>query len=235
MPDLIAIASAIMSDATRTVETSAQNVANITTPGYRRRTEFSQLMQAPAAGGEMTFNRQTVIDFTSGKIVETGNPYDMALTGDGFFVVRTPADKLLLTRDGQFSRDAEGRLVDPRGGVLQADGRDMVLTGRKVEIQKDGVVLEDGAPTAQIDLMKFVDRSAATPVDGGAFSAPAEAMEATTAALVQQGAVETSNVSTAAEMVSIMGALRRAETGQRLAMVYDDLMGRAISSFGQSQ
>jgi flagellar basal-body rod protein FlgF len=233
VPDLIAIASAILSDSTRTVEASAQNIANISTPGYKRRTEFSELMQAPGST-DTPAARQAAIDFTSGKAVDTGNPYDLALSGDGFFVVRTPAGGLLYTRDGQFTRDAEGRLADGRGAVLQADGRDLVLSGGKIEIQKDGVVLEDGAPTAHLDLMRFTDRSAATPADGGAFSGPGEAMEEASGVRVQQGAIETSNVSTAAEMVSIMGALRRAETGQRLATVYDDLLGRAISSFGQT-
>ena len=235
MADLIAIASSILSDAARTMEASAQNVANITTAGYKRRTEFSELMNTPSADAELAFARHTSIDFTSGKVVETGNPYDLALSGDGFFVVRTPADALVYTRDGQFSRDAQGRLVDAKGGALQADGRDLVLTGRKVEILKDGVVLEDGAPTAHLDVVRFVDRAAATPTDGGAFSAPPAAVEPLDRATVQQGAIEMSNVTTAGEMVSMMGALRRAETGQRLAIVYDDLMGRAITSFGQTQ
>jgi flagellar basal-body rod protein FlgF len=235
MADLMAIAATILSDASRTVEVSAQNVANMTTPGYKRRTEFAQLLAAPAdSAAAMTTARQTAIDFSSGKLVETDNPYDLALTGEGMFAVRTPQDSLLYTRAGQFTRDAEGRLVDAQGAALQADGRDLVLTGAKVEVQKDGVVLEDGAPTARLDLMRFTDRAAATPAAGGAFSAPAGAMEAASEAGVRQGATEMSNVSTAAEMVSIMGALRRAETGQRLVTVYDDLMGRAISTFGQA-
>jgi flagellar basal body rod protein FlgG len=118
--------------------------------------------------------------------------------------------------------------------VLQADGGDLALSANKVEIQKDGVVLEDGAPSARLDLMRFADQGAATPADGGAFTAPIDAMEPAEGAVVRQGALEMSNVSTGAEMVSMMGALRRAETGQRLASVYDDLMGRVISSFGQA-
>jgi flagellar basal-body rod protein FlgG len=233
MTDLIAIASAILSDASRTVETSAQNVANIATPGYKRRSDFSEMLQASPGDAELTINRQPSVDFSAGKVVDTGNPYDLALSGDGFLAVRTAAGATVYTRDGQFTRDSDGHLVDARGGTLQADGRDLVLTGSKVEIQPDGVVLEDGSPTARLDLMKFTDRTTATPADS-AFSAPADAMETADAAQVRQGALEMSNTSTAAEMVSMMGALRRAETGQRLTTVYDDLMGRVITSFGQA-
>jgi flagellar basal-body rod protein FlgG len=233
MSELIAVASAILSDAARSVETSAQNVANITTPGYKRRADFSKLMDPTALGDEAGIVRQPAIDFSAGKIVETNNPYDLAVTGDGFLAVRTASGSLVYTRDGQFTRDGEGRLVDARGAVLQADGRDLSLTGTKIEIQKDGTILEDGTPSGRLDLMKFVDRATATPADGGAFAATPEAMTTADSASVRQGAVEMSNVSTAAEMVSIMAAMRRAETGQRLATVYDDLMSRVISSFGQ--
>jgi flagellar basal body rod protein FlgG len=52
---------------------------------------------------------------------------------------------------------------------------------------------------------------------------------------VRQGAIEASNVSTGVEMVDMMAAIRRAESGQRLVNVYDDLMGRALTLFGQVQ
>jgi flagellar basal-body rod protein FlgG len=68
----------------------------------------------------------------------------------------------------------------------------------------------------------------------GGFEANPDGVVSMKTPSVRQGALETSNVTTAAEMVSVMAALRRAEAGQRLAIVYDDLMGRAITSFGQN-
>lgn len=156
------------------------------------------------------------------------------MAGPGFFVVRSPAGALRYTRDGQFSRNAEGRLVDPRGSVLQADGGDLVIAQGRVEIMGDGVVLEAGAPVARLDVMDFADPALATPSQDGGFASPADNLEPVGTPAVRQGSVEMSNVTTAGEMVAMMAALRRAESGQKLANLYDDLMGRVISSFGQT-
>jgi len=234
MGGLVEIASSILADAARSVEVSAQNVANITTPGYRRRVDFSQVMSSRLSDESSPQVHLTAIDFTSGKLVETGNTYDLALAGTGFFVVRTPSGALRYTRDGQFGRNGEGRLVDPRGAVLQADGGDLVVNSGRVEILADGVVLEAGAPVGRLDIVDFEDPAQVTPSQDGGFATPAENVEPVATPSVRQGAIEMSNVTTAAEMVSMMAALRRAESGQRLANVYDDLMGRVITTFGQT-
>ncbi|HEX8527673.1 flagellar basal body rod C-terminal domain-containing protein, partial [Allosphingosinicella sp.] len=95
-------------------------------------------------------------------------------------------------------------------------------------------MLSDGEPVGRIALVDFEDRGRLRVADGGAFAA--DGMEAVPVGerSVRQGALERSNVSTGDEMVAMMEALRRAETGQRLVTVYDDLMGRALSTFGQS-
>jgi flagellar basal-body rod protein FlgF len=232
MGGLIEIASSILSDATRTVEFSAQNTANIATPGYKRRLDFARVMAATTESIGDSTARAATTDFSPGKISETGNPFDLALTGEGFFVVRTASGALRYTRDGQFERAGDGRITDARGAFLQADGADLVLRSGDAEILADGVVLEDGAPVARLDIVTIADRAAMSPTQGGGFAAPAEAAEMLASPSVRQGALEMSNVTTAAEMVSLMAALRRAESGQRLANVYDDLMGRVISTFG---
>lgn len=234
MGGLVEIASSILVDAARSVEVSGQNIANITTPGYRRRVDFSQVMASRSGDETSSQVHRTAIDFTFGKLVETGSPSDLALVGTGFFVVRTPSGALRYTRDGQFRRDTEGRLVDPRGAVLQADGGNLVLHGGPVEVLADGVVLEAGAPVGRLDIVDFEDPAQATPSQDGGFAAPAETVEPVATPSVRQGAIEMSNVTTAAEMVSMMAALRRAESGQRLANVYDDLMGRVITTLGQT-
>lgn len=232
MGGLIEIASSILSDATRTVEFSAQNTANIATPGYKRRLDFARVMAATTEPMGDLGARAATTDFSPGKISETGNPFDLALVGDGFFVVRTASGVLRYTRDGQFVRGADGRITDARGAFLQAEGADLVLRSGRPEVLPDGVVLEDGAPIARLDIVTIADRTAMTPTQGGGFAASAESAQPLAAASVRQGALEMSNVTTASEMVSLMAALRRAESGQRLANVYDDLMGRVISTFG---
>jgi flagellar basal body rod protein FlgG len=71
-------------------------------------------------------------------------------------------------------------------------------------------------------------------MEAGLFSAPDDQVTPMADVTVKQGMLESSNVSTADEMIAIMSAVRQAQAGQHLINVYDDLMGRAISTFGQS-
>lgn len=206
------------------------NVANITTPGFKRRVAFSSLL---AAGGSTSTVASTV-DFTAGKLNETGNSFDLAIVGEGFFAVRT-GDRVAYTREGQFHRDPDGRLVNAHGYVLQAgDGADLVLKGGALTVAADGTVSENGAPVARIGVFDVADRRALTPGESGQFTVADGNAAPAQAPTIRQGALEASNVSVGDEMVALMQALRRAESGQRVAGVYDDLMGRVITAFGQN-
>jgi flagellar basal body rod protein FlgG len=120
--------------------------------------------------------------------------------------------------------------------ALQTDaGVDLTLTSNKpFQLQADGTVIEDGQPTARIGVVDLSDPIATTYADGGVLSAPSATVSTVDAPEIRQGAYESSNVSSGAEMTSIMLSLRQAETGQKLVNVYDDLMGRIIESFGQT-
>ncbi len=234
MGDFIDIAGGILSRSEQRVEIAAQNVANITTPGYKRRISFSELVASGAGDAQTTSGISSYVDFAPGKAMDTTNPYDLAITGDGFFAVRS-GDRVLYTRAGQFQRAADGRVTTASGLPLQVQGGgDLVLKGAAFEVTEDGTVLEEGEPVARLAVVAFTDTAAVTPADGGLFAAPDDLVVEVKRPAVRQGALESSNVSTGDEMVSIMEALRRAESGQRLVGVYDDLMGRALTAFGQT-
>jgi flagellar basal-body rod protein FlgF len=225
MGDFIDIATKIFALSERRVEVSAQNIANVSTPGYKRRISFSS---AVAQSGQ-----NIVTDTSEGKLANTGNPYDLAIMGRGYFAVRGP-DGLLYTRKGQFHPDADGRLVNPEGYVLQSDGGDLIVGHDPIQVLDDGVMTAAGEPVAKLALFDFTDPGKASTVDGAAFRAAEADMTAVARPAFRQGALEASNVSTGDEMVGMMEALRQAESAQRLVGVYDDLMGRALNAFGQS-
>jgi flagellar basal body rod protein FlgG len=166
--------------------------------------------------------------------MDTGNPGDLAMTHSGFFVVRN-GDSLLYTRQGQFHRDSDGRLVTAQGWAVQADGGgDIILKTNAFKVAEDGTVTESGQPIARLAVMDFIGRRDFSDAEAGFIRAPDNAMKTVDAPAIRQGALETSNVSTADEMVGMMEAIRRAEAGQRLVNTYDDLMGRVLSTFGQA-
>src|SRR6185503_5491133 len=110
-------------------------------------------------------------DFTAGQLQQTGGATDLAIAGEGFFIVRSD-DATLYTRQGQFRRDDTGRLVTAQGLALQSiDGGDIVVGEGAFQVATDGIVTRDGEPLARIAVVDFEDRHALVPGEGGAFTA----------------------------------------------------------------
>jgi len=229
---LVEIGGVVMSRAAERVEIAADNLTNATTAGYKATHGFRALLGSEATAPlDNASGPKLSVDLTSGALHNTGNPLDFAISGQGFFAVRGPAGTYY-TRCGQFTRDADGRLVTANGMVLQSQSGDLNVGSGDFKVAPDGMVTVDGAPMGRIAVMGFEKPGDLDPVSGGLFSADSAAAKASDAS-VRQGMLESSNVSTATEMISIMSGLRSAETGQRVVQVYDDLMSRATSVFGQ--
>lgn len=229
------IAAQILARAEDRAEIAAQNITNASTPGYRRRVSFSEMMapvEAQAGAPRRPVRIGAAADFSAGQLTETGSPTDLAIGGRGFFAVRGE-DAILYTRQGQFRRDEDGRLVTASGLALQSvDGGDVVVGSAPFQVALDGTVTRSGEPLARIALVDFEDRALLAADEGGAFSAGDAAPVAVAAPAIRQGMLESSNVNMGDEMVAMMEAVRRAETGQRLVTTYDDLMGRMLNLFG---
>jgi flagellar basal-body rod protein FlgF len=230
---IVEIGSALLSRTQAEAEIAAQNVVNLTTPGYKARRHFAEALHASGPQGAAEPSSAPSVDFTPGKIRITGNPFDLAIVGEGFFVVRSQ-DRVMFTRDGQFVRDAEGRWVTPHGLILQSDAGDVTTSAGEIAVAADGTVLRDGEPVARIGIARFADPAVLRPVGGSLFEAPTEIDWRLSTPHLEQGALEASNVSNAVEMLALMASLRRAETGQKLIQTYDDLMGKALAAFGQA-
>ena len=229
MAGLFESATAIMSASERRLEIAAQNVANISTPGYKRLVGFAELLGGRSVDGGALPTLLERADASQGKLSATGNPLDLAIGGDGYFPVRL-GETVLYVRQGQFRRADDGTVVTAQGHVLQqAEGGDLILRAGAVEIAEDGAVIQDGRPLGRIAVCTPA-AGGTVPTSGGNARGP---MEEVAAPLLRAGMVESSNVSAADEMTSVMAATRQAESGARLAQLYDELMGRALTSFGQ--
>jgi flagellar basal-body rod protein FlgF len=237
MSGLIESATAILSVCERRLEVAAHNVANISTPGYKRQLSFSKMVEGGPASvaANMVADAGLAVrrDFAQGALGSTGNPLDLAISGTGLFQLRGP-DGMLYSRQGQFRLGADGTVVTPQGYALQqAGGGDLVLDNAAVSILEDGTVLDAGVPVGKIGVFRADDTAALVPVGEAHFAVAGDGLEASTDAVVRQGMIENSNVSVGDEMVSTMSVLRHSEMGARLVQVYDDLLGRAITSLGQ--
>lgn len=234
MSGLIESATAIMGASERRLETIAGNVSNLTTPGFKRQASFVELIDDRAAGGVAAPTLGTRADMAQGRLSETGNPLDLAISGPGFFPLRA-GEAIVYSRQGQFRRAEDGTLVTPQGQVLQqAGGGDLIVESAEITVLADGNVLDGERPIGRIALVQPRQDTAAEPLGGSLFRIAGDSAEEVAAPQLRQRMVEGSNVSLGDEMVGMMQAVRQAESGARLVQVYDDLMGRAITSFGQS-
>lgn len=228
---LLELGEIMVSGAQRRLELVSQNVSNLTTPGYRKGVSFENSLAHQAHGAELVVST----DFTPGSQRITGQPFDLALSSVGFFRVRGE-DTVYYTRAGQFTRDAEGRLVDAQGLALQtADGQDLIVRGNNAEILADGAVLEAGVPIARVGVFEAAPDAALSRMGGAYFVMADNGAREVASPLVRQGALEASNVDLPAEMLTMMSALRQAEVGARVVQTYDALIGQTITTLGRVQ
>lgn len=232
MSGLVESALAILANSGHRTRIASENISNMTTPGYKGRIAFREMASEEAATIAAAADMRT--NFAQGPLRTTGNPFDLAIQGDGFFVIAAEDGQLYYTRQGHFQRAEDGRLTTPAGHALQqAGGGDLVVQRDRVEITADGVVLEAGQPVGQIAVAAPVEGAPLAPVSGSVFAAEEAQMNEASIASIRQGMLEGSNVSLGDEMLGLMTATRQAETGARLVQVYDELMGRAFTTLGQ--
>jgi flagellar basal-body rod protein FlgF len=215
---------------TQALDTAASNLANAQTPGYRAEREFfrSVLLGPDALDSQLG---QTVNNFgllggdslslAQGAIEQTGNPLDLAIEGQGFFMVQTPTG-LRYTRDGSFHRLQSGQLVTRAGEpVLTAAGQPILIPPGEVSVGADGSISVAGGVAAQVGVFTFPDGTQLTPEGANRYVAPASVagMPAKNAT-VHQGAIESANQDTIQGSLDLIVMQRQAEMMQRALTVF---------------
>jgi flagellar basal-body rod protein FlgG len=221
MPGIAELATAMMSTAQRRMVVTATNLSNVSTPSFRSRRVFSHIVDLRTSIPVDTVSLAR--NSASRALKFTGNPFDIA-AGDAVLLLRA-GDDYVPVNSVQLRRDAEGRLADGWGRLLQAvGGGDIVVGAGTPSILADGTVLADGQAVGRIGLFAAQDAA------GTAFSGLPEAAEGS--GVVHQGYLVPADVDPAAEMVELTRAGRLAETGARVFQIYDDLLGRAAAKLG---
>ena len=229
MSGLVESAAAILGASERRLETISNNVSNISTPGFKRQIDFNEVLSVQH---DNTI-RSTRFDPAQGKLSKSDNSLDLAISGVAFFQLRS-GKEFFYSRQGQFRLADDGTVVTPQGYVVQqSGGGDLILENPNIDVLEDGTVLDHGQPVARIGLFAIADHDSLRSVGGSLFTAEQGHMQEASGSQLRQGMIEMSNVSLGDEMVGMMEALRQAESGARLTQVYDDLIGRAITTLGQ--
>jgi flagellar basal body rod protein FlgG len=234
MDPLTAIAASGLRSRLESLDLLANNIANAATGGYKADREFYSLYLAPDARAADTSATMPVverpwIDFSPGVFETTGNPLDLALSGNGFFAVDGPSGPLY-TRNGSFHLSAKGNLVTEEGyPVRTAGGGSLALqNGNAIDIAADGTVTQDGNTIGQLQVVDFGDTSGLAKQGKSYFRATGSAAPAPSQALIQQGRREASNTGAAESAVRLVGILRQFEMLQKAVSMGADMSKQAI-------
>ncbi|HUA85591.1 MAG TPA: flagellar basal-body rod protein FlgF [Bryobacteraceae bacterium] len=216
----------------------SNNLANSSTSGYKLDREFYSLFSAAGESVEtdetqLPYVKSQWTDFSQGTLTPTGNPMDLALDGQGFFVVQGPSGPLY-TRNGAFQISAAGQLTTSEGypvqGVLQGvEGPIQLQSQAPVEIGPDGTVLQNGNTISQLEIVDFKNRGALEKTAGSFFTnTQPKVLPIASQATVAQGRLEGSNVAPAESAVRLVGVMRQFEMLQKAITLTDDMTKQAI-------
>jgi flagellar basal-body rod protein FlgF len=208
-------------------EIIANNLANVSTAGFKRDKLFRDALEA--ADSKASTHPVTV--FEQGNLRQTESPCDLAVSGDGFFAVQTP-DGVRYTRNGRFTMDAEGFLATDSGYRVLGDGGPVSARG-KFAVSSDGTVTLDNTAGDKIKLVAFEDESKLKKSGVGLFEKTPEAVEKTATGEIRQGFLEESNVNAMDEMVSMMTVYRYFEADQRVLQSQDAILNKVANDIGR--
>ena len=216
----------------------ANNIANISTAGFRREGVIFSEYVAGLEGAEPSLSMASAhgreVDLSQGSLTQTGGSFDFAIEGDGFFQIETPQG-VQLTRAGSFTPNEAGELVTPDGYRLLDNGGSPVFvptTGGAATVAPDGTLSVGGVPVAQIGVVEPIDRNELTHQGGTMFSAKSGVQEAQDFRLLQ-GFVEESNVDPISEIARMIEVQRAYEMGQSFLEREDQRVRGVISTLGR--
>lgn len=220
----------------RKQELIANNMANAETAGYKKDSMFlrvfkneQNLKRFEGPSWEVRMIDKLYTDYTEGSLEATGRDLDMAIQGEGFFVVQTPNGEAY-TRNGTFSVGPDGTLVNSDNFPVLTDAGPVVLRNESLVIGNDGTVTSDGATLGRLRIVGFEPDAELKKMSGTLFVAPFNvAPTAPTDFVVRQGYLEKSNVDVLREMVDMIDSYRLFETGQKMIQIQDESLGKAVN------
>lgn len=222
--------------AQRRLEVISNNLANAATAGFKGdQIQFRSVLAAVKnpTQGPVFSNEQYSTDFSQGVLQKSDNALDLALSGDGFFVVQTPQGPAY-TRQGNFQRAASGTLVTSEGYEVQGKNGPITLKNGRIDISAGGEVTVNGAAAGTLSLVDFPKPYALNKAGGGLFiPADPQVPPLPSNAEVKQGYLEGSNVSVIVEMARMIEASRYFESCARAVRSYDEVAAKAANDLGR--
>ncbi|HEY0945617.1 MAG TPA: flagellar basal-body rod protein FlgG [Opitutaceae bacterium] len=238
------------------LNTIANNLANVNTPGFKRsKIEFQDMLyQKPrtvgseAGGGNIVPTgievgngsrvAATAKVFTQGQLTSTGEKLDLAIQGEGFFEVQRPDGTIAYTRDGSLKLNANGQVVTADGMPILSGFQTIPPGTTSINIAENGEVTLQGTggnQTFRLTLTRFANPAGLRSLGGNLYeetgaSGTPEAGQPNEEGFgtIQQGYVETSNVNIVEEMVNLIVAQRAYEVNSKSIQTSDEMLQNLV-------
>ena len=242
MDPLTTTAAAGLRSRQEALDLLANNMANLSTAGYKadREAYTTYLNEASAEAQRSGFGRaQTLsplvegqwVDLSQGTLTHTSHPFDLALSGSGFLVADGPAGPLL-SRGGPIQVDSEGRILTRDGHELHTIDPKRIKANPLLPIQvdPDGTVRQQDIPLGRLKLVSAPGPEALTRRQGAHFAIDASALQslAPSQAELRQGALEASNLGPSESAVRLVQVLRQFETLQKAMQIGGEMNRRSV-------
>jgi len=245
MTNVMGISELGMINGMQRLDMISHNLANASTSGFKRDIPVVRSFAAQFDTAVETLSRVSIgtdatlpsmssaVDFTQGALRNTGNQLDLAIEGEGFFVLGT-GDGAVYSRQGSFRMDGAGRLVSTDGLVVNGVGGEIRLSGNAPRIDPSGTVWEGDDVIAQLKIVKFKNPDALIKAGDGGFSLEGSARpEPVSRPSLRQGFLEASNIEVMDEMVKMMETVRHFEATRHVIQGYDEMIGSAIETIAE--
>lgn len=215
------------------MEMTANNLANMSTPGYKAQHPlFSEYITDPRGGAAIhqSSNSGSYRDLANGSLTQTHNPFDVAMQADGFFAIQTP-EGIRYTRDGSFSLNSERQLVNKSGFAVLNNNNEALSVpadATQIRITEDGEITSEFGTVGRIKVVEFEDGQALTRLGNNMFDANGQAEIEIEQPRMVQGAVENSNVNPVLEMNKMIEVLRSYQMTQRMLQTDHERIRNAV-------
>lgn len=230
----------------READVIANNVANVTTNGFKARNQRFEEYLAPTAKADAfprgasqrlsyVMDKGAGLDVTQGAIELTGNPLDVAIRGEGFFAVQTRAGERY-TRDGAFNLNASGELVTSSGAKVVGESGAISFSPQdgRIEIGADGTISTAQGVRGRIKLVKFANPQNLVNEGDNLFSSPSAGQPLGKDGRVESGALERSNVKPVLEMSRLVEVSRAYQNVSSMLQRMDELRRSAIQRLAET-
>ncbi len=221
----------------RQLDIAANNVANMTTPGYKRQKllfrEFVLQDTPEAEPIKVALDYATTLDLTQGALTRTGNQLDIALDGKGYFSIQG-SGTTLYSRAGSLALNNSRQLVNASGNpVLDEGGQPITIPEgeHNITISTTGSVAGNSGEIGRIGLFEFANEETLVPVGSTHYTSNIPPEPATETKVVQ-GSIENSNIEPITEIAGILNMQRQYQDNQKIIETTHELTLKAISRIG---